>query len=112
MTRLSHFQRINPSAEMVMIDRMFNQEERAALSRDKRLALVDPGKKRQSKSRGELPPGFRDYGFAETVWSDLGVWNLKVDPEFWGEKNPELRAGYEYSEKVVLQNPNWNFTFS
>lgn len=34
--------RINPSAEMVMIDRMFNQEERAALSRDKRLALVDP----------------------------------------------------------------------
>ncbi|XP_059557633.1 BRD4-interacting chromatin-remodeling complex-associated protein-like isoform X2 [Myotis daubentonii] len=34
--------RINPSAEMVMIDRMFNQEERASLSRDKRLALVDP----------------------------------------------------------------------
>ncbi|KAM7060838.1 BRD4-interacting chromatin-remodeling complex-associated protein-like isoform 3-T5 [Acridotheres tristis] len=35
-------QRINPSAEMVMIDRMFNQEERASLTRDKRLALVDP----------------------------------------------------------------------
>ncbi|XP_061847334.1 BRD4-interacting chromatin-remodeling complex-associated protein-like isoform X2 [Colius striatus] len=34
--------RINPSAEMVMIDRMFNQEERASLTRDKRLALVDP----------------------------------------------------------------------
>ncbi|XP_021125046.1 BRD4-interacting chromatin-remodeling complex-associated protein-like isoform X3 [Anas platyrhynchos] len=34
--------RINPSAEMVMIDRMFNQEERASLSREKRLALVDP----------------------------------------------------------------------
>ncbi|KYO43670.1 GLTSCR1-like protein isoform A [Alligator mississippiensis] len=34
--------RINPSAEMVMIDRIFNQEERASLSRDKRLALVDP----------------------------------------------------------------------
>ncbi|XP_054992618.1 BRD4-interacting chromatin-remodeling complex-associated protein-like isoform X2 [Sorex araneus] len=34
--------RINPSAEMVMMDRMFNQEERASLSRDKRLALVDP----------------------------------------------------------------------
>lgn len=44
MTELSPFQRINPSAEMVMIDRMFNQEERASLSRDKRLALVDPGK--------------------------------------------------------------------
>ncbi|XP_053793545.1 BRD4-interacting chromatin-remodeling complex-associated protein-like isoform X3 [Vidua chalybeata] len=35
-------QRINPSAEMVMIDRMFNQEERASLTREKRLALVDP----------------------------------------------------------------------
>ncbi|NXN12697.1 BICRL protein, partial [Indicator maculatus] len=34
--------RINPSAEMVMIDRMFNQDERASLTRDKRLALVDP----------------------------------------------------------------------
>ncbi|XP_061204312.1 BRD4-interacting chromatin-remodeling complex-associated protein-like isoform X5 [Neopsephotus bourkii] len=34
--------RINPSAEMVMIDRMFNQEERASLTRDKRLAHVDP----------------------------------------------------------------------
>ncbi|XP_055469172.1 BRD4-interacting chromatin-remodeling complex-associated protein-like [Psammomys obesus] len=34
--------RISPSAEVVMIDRMFNQEERASLSRDKRLALVDP----------------------------------------------------------------------
>lgn len=30
---------------MVMIDRMFNQEERQCLSRDKRLAIVDPGKK-------------------------------------------------------------------
>lgn len=27
-----------------MIDRMFNQEERQTLSRDKRLAIVDPGK--------------------------------------------------------------------
>lgn len=51
MTGLSHFQRINPSAEMVMIDRMFNQEERASLSRDKRLALVDPGKMHQSEER-------------------------------------------------------------
>lgn len=34
--------RITPSAEMVMIDRMFNQEERQTLSRDKRLAIVDP----------------------------------------------------------------------
>ncbi|XP_069464591.1 BRD4-interacting chromatin-remodeling complex-associated protein-like isoform X2 [Ambystoma mexicanum] len=34
--------RVNPSAEMVMIDRMFNQEERAALTREKRLIIVDP----------------------------------------------------------------------
>ncbi|MEE6474072.1 hypothetical protein FKM82_010267 [Ascaphus truei] len=34
--------RINPSAEMVMLDRMFNQEERATLTREKRFALVDP----------------------------------------------------------------------
>jgi hypothetical protein len=53
MTGFSHFQRINPSAEMVMIDRMFNQEERASLSRDKRLALVDPGKKHQHANEGE-----------------------------------------------------------
>ncbi|XP_063299955.1 BRD4-interacting chromatin-remodeling complex-associated protein-like [Pelobates fuscus] len=34
--------RINPSAEMVMLDRIFNQEERAALTREKRMSLVDP----------------------------------------------------------------------
>ncbi|KAG8584268.1 hypothetical protein GDO81_008761 [Engystomops pustulosus] len=34
--------RITPSAEMVMLDRMFNQEERATLTREKRMALVDP----------------------------------------------------------------------
>ena len=56
MTGLSHFQRAHPSAEMVMIDRMFNQEERASLSRDKRLALVDPGEPCQGEGRGELPP--------------------------------------------------------
>lgn len=55
MTGLSYFQRINPSAEMVMIDRMFNQEERASLSRDKRLALVDPGKTRRGEGGGALP---------------------------------------------------------
>lgn len=52
MTGFSHYQRINPSAEMVMIDRMFNQEERASLSRDKRLALVDPGKTPAGPYRG------------------------------------------------------------
>lgn len=50
----SPFQRINPSAEMVMIDRMFNQEERASLSRDKRLALVDPGKNHQGTGRVQV----------------------------------------------------------
>ncbi|MBN3298462.1 BICRL protein, partial [Amia calva] len=36
--------RMSPSSEMVMIDRTFNQEERANLTQDKRLALMDPGK--------------------------------------------------------------------
>ena len=85
MTTASRLQRINPSAEMVMIDRMFNQEERAALSRDKRLALVDPGKKLQSKSRGELLPWFRSRGFGDTE-PTFGVGGLKVDPGFWGIK--------------------------
>ncbi|KAJ8365407.1 hypothetical protein SKAU_G00142380 [Synaphobranchus kaupii] len=35
-------ERTNPSSEMVMIDRTFNQEERSNLTQDKRLALVDP----------------------------------------------------------------------
>ncbi|KAG5855215.1 hypothetical protein ANANG_G00046730 [Anguilla anguilla] len=35
-------ERTNPSSELVMIDRTFNQEERSNLTRDKRLALVDP----------------------------------------------------------------------
>lgn len=30
---------------MVMIDRTFNQEERSTLTQDKRMVLVDPGKK-------------------------------------------------------------------
>nr|XP_015218621.1 PREDICTED: GLTSCR1-like protein isoform X2 [Lepisosteus oculatus] len=34
--------RMSPSSEMVMIDRTFNQEERANLTQDKRLALMDP----------------------------------------------------------------------
>ncbi|XP_018120498.1 BRD4-interacting chromatin-remodeling complex-associated protein-like isoform X2 [Xenopus laevis] len=34
--------RINPSAEVVMLDRIFNQEERATLTCEKRCALVDP----------------------------------------------------------------------
>lgn len=69
MTGLSHFQRINPSAEMVMIDRMFNQEERASLSRDKRLALVDPGKMHQSEERS-----------APTVARAMGLWGVSLSP--------------------------------
>ncbi|XP_044143534.1 BRD4-interacting chromatin-remodeling complex-associated protein-like isoform X1 [Bufo gargarizans] len=34
--------RITPSAEIVMLDRMFNQEERALLTCEKRMAVVDP----------------------------------------------------------------------
>lgn len=36
-------QRLGPSAEMVMIDRMFIQEEKIALSQDKVLAKERPG---------------------------------------------------------------------
>lgn len=36
-------QRLGPSAEMVMIDRMFIQEEKIALSQDKILAKERPG---------------------------------------------------------------------
>lgn len=45
MAALSCLQRSNPSSEMVMIDRTFNQEERSNLTQDKRMVLVDPGKK-------------------------------------------------------------------
>lgn len=40
-------QRSSPSSEMVMIDRTFNQEERSNLTQDKRMVLVDPGKKHE-----------------------------------------------------------------
>uniref|UniRef100_A0A3Q3JNG6 GLTSCR protein conserved domain-containing protein n=1 Tax=Monopterus albus TaxID=43700 RepID=A0A3Q3JNG6_MONAL len=39
-------ERPSPSSEMVMIDRTFNQEERSNLTQDKRMVLVDPGKKK------------------------------------------------------------------
>ncbi|XP_041107639.1 BRD4-interacting chromatin-remodeling complex-associated protein-like isoform X2 [Polyodon spathula] len=39
---LEESKRLNPSSEMVMIDRAFNQEERATLTRAKRLSLMDP----------------------------------------------------------------------
>ncbi|KAM4042444.1 BRD4-interacting chromatin-remodeling complex-associated protein-like isoform 2-T2 [Anomaloglossus baeobatrachus] len=42
MLLLEDAMRITPSAEMVMLDRMFNQEERALLTQEKRMALVDP----------------------------------------------------------------------
>ncbi|XP_039770731.1 BRD4-interacting chromatin-remodeling complex-associated protein-like isoform X2 [Ornithorhynchus anatinus] len=58
--------RINPSAEMVMIDRMFNQEERASLSRDKRLALVDPDGYQADFCCSSKPP---DAVSAETLGS-------------------------------------------
>lgn len=43
---LHSLQRSSPSSEMVMIDRTFNQEERSNLTQDKRMVLVDPGKKK------------------------------------------------------------------
>lgn len=37
-------QRVSPSAEMVMIDRMFIQEEKTTLALDKQLAKEKPGR--------------------------------------------------------------------
>ena len=37
-------QRVRPSAEMVMIDRMFIQEEKTTLALDKQLAKEKPGR--------------------------------------------------------------------
>ncbi|XP_006122149.1 BRD4-interacting chromatin-remodeling complex-associated protein-like [Pelodiscus sinensis] len=70
--------RINPSAEMVMIDRMFNQEERASLSRDKRLALVDPdgyladfccSAKQFDETADEAQPNESDHQCSKTLTS-------------------------------------------
>lgn len=38
-------QRVSPSAEMVMIDRMFIQEEKTTLALDKQLAKEKPGER-------------------------------------------------------------------
>lgn len=43
---LPSLQHFSPSSEMVMIDRTFNQEERSNLTQEKRMVLVDPGKKK------------------------------------------------------------------
>ncbi|NXX48883.1 BICRL protein, partial [Tricholaema leucomelas] len=68
--------RINPSAEMVMIDRMFNQDERASLTRDKRLALVDPdgyqadfccSAKQFDKTAEEAQPSKNDHQSSKTL---------------------------------------------
>ena len=56
-----------------MIDRMFNQEERASLSRDKRLALVDPGKSHQGTGRvqvGSFPSSVATGKFCEPIFGE------------------------------------------
>ncbi|MBN3312632.1 BICRA protein, partial [Atractosteus spatula] len=40
---LQEAQQVSPSAEMVMLERLFLQDERAALSEEKRIAKLDPG---------------------------------------------------------------------
>lgn len=49
----STLQRVSPSAEMVMIDRMFIQEEKTTLALDKQLAKEKPGEK---GGEGGTPP--------------------------------------------------------
>lgn len=45
-------QRLGPSAEMVMIDRMFIQEEKVALSQDRVLAKEKPGNDQALRTLG------------------------------------------------------------
>lgn len=42
MTHTSHFQKVDPTAEMVMLERMFLEAERARLKEERRLAQEDP----------------------------------------------------------------------
>ncbi|KAG8448837.1 hypothetical protein GDO86_015780 [Hymenochirus boettgeri] len=55
---LEESRRVSPSAEMVMIDRMFIQEEKVALSLDKQLAKERPDEYVSSSSRSQtfVPP--------------------------------------------------------
>ncbi|XP_045148591.1 BRD4-interacting chromatin-remodeling complex-associated protein [Echinops telfairi] len=46
---LEESRRVSPSAEMVMIDRMFIQEEKTTLALDKQLAKEKPGKRERGK---------------------------------------------------------------
>lgn len=48
-------QRVSPSAEMVMIDRMFIQEEKTTLALDKQLAKEKPGERGERRSPPLLP---------------------------------------------------------
>ncbi|KAG8443715.1 hypothetical protein GDO86_009040 [Hymenochirus boettgeri] len=61
--------RITPSAEAVMLDRMFNQEERAALTCEKRFAIVDPD--------GYLAEFCCSSKFAENLSSDVDLQTSK-----------------------------------
>lgn len=46
---------MSPSAEMVMIDRMFIQEEKTTLALDKQLAKEKPGERGERRSPPLLP---------------------------------------------------------
>lgn len=49
-------QRVSPSAEMVMIDRMFIQEEKTTLALDKQLAKEKPGERGEDRRNGGVSP--------------------------------------------------------
>ncbi|XP_068106692.1 BRD4-interacting chromatin-remodeling complex-associated protein isoform X3 [Hyperolius riggenbachi] len=51
---LEESRRVSPSAEMVMIDRMFIQEEKVALSQDRQLAKERPDEYVSSSSRSQI----------------------------------------------------------
>ncbi|XP_040179211.1 BRD4-interacting chromatin-remodeling complex-associated protein isoform X2 [Rana temporaria] len=53
---LEESRRVSPSAEMVMIDRMFIQEEKVAMSQDRQLAKERPDEYVSSSSRSQTVP--------------------------------------------------------
>eukprot|EP00079_Xenopus_tropicalis_P035837 XP_017949608.1 PREDICTED: GLTSCR1-like protein [Xenopus tropicalis] len=67
--------RINPSAEVVMLDRIFNQEERATLTCEKRFALVDPD---GYLSEFCCASKYQEESMAETLLADLDVNSSKT----------------------------------
>lgn len=81
-------QRVSPSAEMVMIDRMFIQEEKTTLALDKQLAKEKPGEKGGMESA--FPPS--------VMHLDAGIPSKQLDVHgVHGEDRGRRFSGFVYS---------------